>query len=270
MNLADAHFVDVISTCLNGSRIQSRNGNSTQRTLLWYCWFRELPLITLRKCFWKGALREMEWFLSGSNNINDLHPSIRHWWMPWANREGFIPANYSEQFRDSYGRHGSCDQVQYLLKGIRDHPFSRRNVLTLWNTSDMMHPDTPISNCHGTMIQCFTEPDNSLHMKMYQRSCDVMLGMTHNWVQYWALLTWLAHRSGRTVGSLNWEGGDVHIYEDHLEEAGNLVKRYKEVEGSTKSYSLIYNPTSEDFLADDFSLDREYKYLTDTKLRMVV
>src|SRR5690606_12956522 len=112
--------------------------------------FTELPLVTIRKTAVKNALREMEWFLSGSSNINDLHPSVRPWWTPWVDKDGEIKNNYSRQFR-KYG--GTLDQISTLIEGMKSHPYSTRNLVTTWNSIEMIDPDTPITNCHGTVIQ---------------------------------------------------------------------------------------------------------------------
>ncbi len=271
MNRADSHMNDLLGRILSrGSRVPGRNGY-TLRTLLYSCRFEDFPLVSLRKVFWKGALREMEWFLSGSSNINDLDESVRHWWAPWAARDGQVLFNYSKQLREFDGHRGQVDQVKYLLRGIREHPFSRRNVITTWNTRDMVEEDCPITNCHGTVIQCFVEPDDTLHLKMYQRSVDVMLGMTHNWVQYWALLQWLAYRTGRRVGSFHWEGGDCHVYDSHTDEARKVCCAYDTSFGKmSPALSLKYTPSDEDFLARDFEVVGDYTPLTDARLEMVV
>lgn len=278
MTEADLRFAECIEEILvNGDVVKSRNG-TTYRIGPAFIPFYECPLITLRKCFWKGALREMEWFLSGSNNIDDLHDSVRHWWKPWADEKGFIHNNYSVQFRDSYGRKGSFDQIEYLLKGLREHPHSRRNVITTWNTADMDDPDTPITNCHGTVIQVMVSTRGILDLTTYQRSVDVMLGLPHNWFQYWALMQWLAVKSGHRPGRLIWIGGDVHIYEQHILEARRLVEEVlpKHALDRKEEFKLEYcphygEPLSEcDFLEDRFKLYGTYKPLTDTRLEMVV
>jgi thymidylate synthase len=230
---------------------------------------KDTPLITLRRTAWKSALREMEWFLSGSNQINDLHPSVQSWWKPWANKFGFVMHNYSNQFREFCGAaSGLFDQIAYLQESIRNHPNSRRAVITTWNTADMISPDTPITNCHGTIIQCFVNPDNTLDLTMYQRSSDVMLGLPHNWIQYWAFLMWLAHHGGREVGKFTWIGGDVHVYEPHLEMMNRVLDL--DIFHSPAEPQLIYTPTSDKFLASDFTIDRDYKPVIDEPLEMIV
>lgn len=227
--------------------------------------FDKTPLISLRRTAWKNALREFEWFMSGSNDINDLHKNVRKWWKPWSNNLNKIPNNYSKQFRRFSGETNEVNQIEYLKDAIKNHPYSRRSLVTTWNTADMIHPDTPITNCHGSIIQTFVEPDNSLHLTMYQRSADMVLGVPHNFIQYWAFLQYLAHHGKREVGTFTWIGGDCHIYDNHIDMAKKIIKL-----DVPKSPNLVYNSSNEEFLADDFSLDGEYAPIIKENLKMTI
>ena len=249
-----------------GNEIDTRN-SKTKRLINQAMRFDSTPLISIRRTAWKNALREMEWFMSGSNNINDLHPKVHHWWSEWANDDGIIENNYSKQFRAFMGTTGALDQIDHAIKSLKNHPYSRRNVLTTWNSAEMASATTPITNCHGTMIQLHVEPDNKVHMMMVQRSCDMVLGVPHNLIQYWAFLMYLCHRSGREVGSFTWIGGDCHIYNNHLEMTDKMIKRVGEVEETPQ---LVYTPTSDDFKADDFTLNGEYNPIIKENLEMTV
>jgi len=273
MNNVNLKYSNLLSEILTeGSIVDSRN-SITKRIMNQTVTFDKNPLITTRRTAWKSAIREMEWFLSGSNNISTLHPSVRKWWEPWADKDGWVPNNYSQQFREFKGSgHEYCDQIKYLQDTIKNDPSSRRSVITTWNTADMIHPDTPITNCHGTVIQAFVEPDNSLHLTMYQRSSDMVLGMPHNWIQYWAFMMWLAHGSGRGVGSFTWIGGDCHIYEKHYDMAQLIIDEARRDydDGTSGVPNLVYTPTSEDFLADDFTLDFKYDSMIKESVEMVI
>ena len=259
-----AEMLDKIIT--NGKDISTRN-SITKRHRNLTATFDSTPLISVRKTAWKLALREFEWFLSGSNNINDLHPSVRHWWQPWAEEDGSINNNYSTQLTDFVGHYGSVNQIEAIIDGIKNHPFSRRNILTTWNTSDMLHSTTKITNCHNSLTQAFVEPDNSLHLTTYQRSSDMVLGVPHNFIQMWSFLLYLAHQGNRTVGSLTWIGGDCHVYESHYEAASKIINSDL---SQITTPNLIYNPTSNNFLANDFSLDSLYIPNNTDKLEMIV
>ena len=250
-----------------GSLVLTRN-SQTKRYKNLTASFSSTPLLSVRKTAWKNALREMEWFLSGSNNIKDLHPNVHSWWTPWADSKGIINNNYSIQLRSFMGHSGSADSLELLLEGIKHHPFSRRNVITTWNTADMFDKKTPITNCHGSLIQALVEPeDNSLHITMVQRSADMVLGVPHNWIQYWALLLFLASNTGTKPGSLFWHGVDCHIYQDHEQTANSITSLDKT---NIKTPQLIYKPTSSQFKADDFYLEGGYNPIITQKLNMTV
>lgn len=269
-NKVNNKFVELIQNVLDGTEVDTRN-SKTKRTRNQMITFTETPLVSLRRTTWKSALYEMEWFLSGSSNIKNLHSSVRKWWEPWANKYGQVTNNYSQQFKSFVGLHedgfsgGTIDQIEYMKNTILNEPNSRRNVITTWNTYEMNCETTPITNCHGTVIQAFVE-SNELHITMYQRSCDVMLGVPHNWIQYWAFLMWMAHQTNKKVGSFTWIGGDCHVYENHFTMAERLVNS----NGANGTCNLLYSPTSDEFRASDFTLDGKYEPLIKENLEMIV
>lgn len=274
--MVDAVFANILDDIMkNGEEVNTRN-SITKRKLNLTATFNSTPLIGVRRTAWKNALREMEWFLSGSSNINDLHEKVRHWWEPWANESGFIHNNYSKQFRQFDGtKHfggtripDSTDQIQYMIDTLKNHPYSRRNVITTWHTHDMVSPNTSITNCHGSLIMVNVSPNtNEVHLTMVQRSADMVLGVPHNFIQYWAFLLYLAYQSGRKVGSFTWLGNDCHIYQDHYQMVDKIVDQYPYVKPTP---NLIYNSSSSEFKADDFSLDTNYKPLIKESLKMTV
>jgi len=211
--------------------------------------------------------------MSGSSDIKDLHPSVRKWWEPWASDLGIVGLNYSWQFRKAHGveqvldpaQWEGYDQIEGLIDGLISQPNSRRHVITTWNASDMNSEMCPITNCHNTMTQFFVQ-DSRLFMSTYQRSVDVMLGLPHNWIQQWAFLMWVAHRTGLAVGELSWMGGDQHIYKGHLDMAKRVV-------GENMAFlsqpELVYNPSGDEFKASDFMLDGEYEPIIEESLEMV-
>ncbi len=269
---ADSQFQLLLSDLIEkGESLVTRNSR-VKRLFGITCQFDRAPLVTVRKTSWKSALREWEWFMSGSNHLCDLHPSVRSWWKPFARSHGdedldamtggYVPFNYSWQLRGK-----GFDQINYLVQSLKAHPFSRRSVISTWDTKEMANPLTTVTNCHGTVIQCFVNPDNSLHLLMYQRSCDVMVGLPHNWIQYWAFLLWLCHAAEKEPGTFTWVGGDVHLYDAHQDLALKVL-------GARPQESpplLVYESSGScTFLADDFSLDREYVPTLHDKAEMIV
>ena len=264
---ADAQYADILADILAvGSAVTTRNA-TCRRLFARVCRFDRTPLVTARRTAWKTALREMEFFLSGNgDDIGFAHPSVRPWWEPWADEYGEIPNNYGAALRGPSGYVG-FDQIKYLVDGVAGHPFSRRNVVTTWDTEKMAAPETPITNCWGTVIQAFVEPDDSLHLVTYQRSADVVCGLPHNWIQMWAFLLWLARRGGRAPGTLTWVGGDVHVYPQHDDLARRIVAA---APSCSPPPELVYVPTSDDFRADDFTLGGPYTPAIDERAEMVV
>lgn len=262
MTTVDEQYINLVSNCLQGEKVLTRNSWS-YRSLIERYEFTSTPLIGLRKTAWRNCLREWEWFMTGSNRIDKLHPSVQHWWKPWANKVGAIPFNYSRQFRHW---NGTFDQLETLVYGLRNHPYSRRLVMTTWCSDEMVHPDCPITNCHGTIIQAFIE-QGKLSLYTYQRSADVIVGIPHNWFQYWSFLLWLCARTDRQPNRLVWEGGDCHVYESYKDLAKRIINSIEKVKPTPQ---LVYGSTNEKYLADDFRLDREYLPIINEKAEMIV
>lgn len=224
--------------------------------------FTQTPLVTLRKTAWKLALIEMEWFMSGDTKCPD---ELMGWWKDQLGYGGMYRGGYSHQYRRS-GYSGTFDQIQYLLKGLRHNPNSRRLVMTTWNPLDMAtitelnHNKATPSCCHGSMVQLFVR-DGRVSMTAYQRSADLLLGVPHNWCQYWALLMYFARHSSLQVGSLRYSFGDAHLYqeESHLETVKAFLS-YPTHPEADNSFNLCYHPSVEtqgvpEFKASDFVME---------------
>jgi thymidylate synthase len=108
-----------------------------------------------------------------------------------------------------------------------------------------------ISNCHGTINQYFVR-NNHLYITTYQRSCDMLLGCPHNWIQYWAFLLWLSYRTNLKPGSINWIYGDAHIYaeDSHLKSVNEILNSDDEF----NQVELVYEPSSDSFKSSDFKI----------------
>jgi thymidylate synthase len=479
--MVDAIFANMLDDIMkNGEEVNTRN-SITKRKLNLTATFNSTPLIGVRRTAWKNALREMEWFLSGSNDINHLHKKVRHWWEPFCrDKDGILHHNYGSAFRKIYspnknnkiieykekkikdlpvnipkfkknkvkiknktnnkgkyigykginkhgvkfcvidyvgnsdyliqfesnnfttksksvnftkgivknpyglnvlgvGCHGlpkqysykkrayqiwshmmnrcynkkrrhykwygakgvvvhprwkcfeyflddlktidgfsewlagnnlhldkdykkanyygpdSCvflpqdinvalanaerfykvprtelfiDQVDRCINLLKTDPYSRRNIMTTWVPQHVHAGLINPTNCHGSLIMANVSPStNEIHLTMVQRSADMVLGVPHNFIQYWAFLQYLAYQSGRKVGSFSWFGNDCHIYKDHYDMVDKIVDQYPYVKPTP---NLIYKPSSSEFKADDFSLDTNYEPLIKESLKMTV
>jgi thymidylate synthase len=273
--------------------VETRNHSCYCNPFLDNVTFDSLPLITVRKTAWKLALTEMEWFMSGSAQRPE---KLTKWWAEQLYDDRLYLNGYPDQFRNASYTHVTVpdkspfynyeldgfDQIAYILDGLKNHQHSRRLVMTSWNTGEMAeitktnnNPQCP-STCHGSLIQFFVV-NGELHIKHYTRSQDVMLGTPHNFVQYWALLTYFAFHSNLKVGSLTWVFGDAHIYneESHLEAAEQIIKFYfnrvRDFACGLSPYpdpevtlNLVYNYSGEldsfgtpKFAATDFTIEGE-------------
>jgi len=268
------NLLQTVNEC--GDEITTRNAITKSCCDLDPLTFTKTPLVTLRKTAWKLALREMEWFMSGDMKCPD---ELMPWWKDQLGHGGMYRGGYSHQYRRS-GYSGTFDQIQYLLNGMRSNPNSRRLVMTTWNPSDMTYitelnhnPLTP-SCCHASLVQLFVR-EGRVHMTHYQRSADLLLGVPHNWIQYWALLLYFARHSELQVGSLRWIFGDAHIYQEtsHLDAVKQLLRIPVQPEVDN-SFNLRYNPVVQkqgvpEFKASDFVMDGvipEPKVFTKPKL----
>lgn len=242
-----------------------------------YKWYKSIKVSARWKCFeyFINDLSKLEgfeeWLLNpGKFHLDKDYKKANYYdvetcvFLHEAQNVGLANA---ERFYEVPRRQLHLDQVTELIDGIKNDPYSRRNVISTWIPehvhSGLMNP----TNCHGSLIQTFVEPDNSLHLTMYQRSADMCLGVPHNLIQYWAFLQYLAHHGNREVGSFTWIGGDCHIYEDHTDMAQKIIT---EDINWIKDIELVYNPTSKEFKADDFSLSGDYCPIIKESLKMTV
>ena len=274
MTTANEAYINTTKQVMeSGISVTTRNSEVLRATNIMHT-FEGTPLVTVRKTAWKLALREFEFFLSGGDNINYLHKSVRHWWEPWTDENGNMPNSYGPQFRaasmvDEHGDVKFFDQLEYLVNGIKNHPYSRRNVISAWNTGEMACPSTLITSCHSSIIQAFVNNNDEIDLTMYQRSGDFLLGVQHNWIQYYAFILWLARETGRKPGKLTWIGGDVHIYKDHWNVAHEILGIQS---GYTDAPQLVLrDQTPGPFKADEFELTSPVpEPIIKTKIPMIV
>lgn len=199
-----------------------------------------IPLLTTKRVFWKAALKELIWFLSGETSIRPLIAQGVHIWTDWpldryrratgdplgrdafearvleddafAAEWGDLGPVYGHQWRRWPGPDGQpIDQIAALLDGLKHNPTSRRLLFTGWNVADL--PRMALPPCHMT-YQYFVE-GGRLHGLLFQRSCDLGLGFPFNIFEAAVLVRLFAHHVGLAPGSITWMGGDVHLYDNH-------------------------------------------------------
>lgn len=192
------------------------------------------PLVTLKYTPFKLIATELLWFISGDTNVRSLQKQDCHIWDEWADSMGDLGPIYGHQWRswtistdqEGYPRR-SFDQLQDVIDRLRSNPNDRRLIVSAWNVGDL--PDMKLPPCH-ILFQFYTQPlPNTgrlgLSCQVYQRSCDVFLGVPFNIASYALLTCMIANLVGMVPQELIWTGGDTHLYLSHLTQARILLSR---------------------------------------------
>ena len=180
------------------------------------------PLVTTKKVHWKSVVHELLWFLKGDTNVKYLQDNGVRIWNEWAREDGDLGPVYGKQWR-SWGKGDgtSVDQIQYCLDLIKNDPGSRRILVNAWNVGELH--EMALTPCH-CMFQ-FYVADGKLSCQLYQRSADTFLGVPFNIASYALLTMMMAHVTGLQYGEFVHTFGDVHLYNNHLEQAALQLTR---------------------------------------------
>lgn len=179
------------------------------------------PIVTTKKTWWKGVVLELLWFLRGDTNIKFLVDNGVHIWDEWADSNGDLGPVYGKQWRSWESDGTSTDQIKAAIETIKKNPNSRRIIVSAWHVNHIDSMKLPPCHC---LFQFYVR-NGELSCQLYQRSADVFLGVPFNIASY-ALLTYLiAHECGLEVGEFVHTFGDVHIYNNHLSQAEEMVSR---------------------------------------------
>jgi len=183
------------------------------------------PLLTTKKVIFESVIRELLWLLSGSTNVNDLHPCKI--WDAWADENGSLGPVYGEQWRSWLGFNIAddgpvwVDQIANVIEQIKERPHSRRHIVSAWNVAQIDEMKLP--PCH-----CFFQlhvMNNYLDCQLYQRSADVAVGVPFNIASYALLTTMIAIECNLTPRFFIHTFGNVHIYLNHIEGLKEQLKR---------------------------------------------
>lgn len=174
------------------------------------------PMVTTKKLHTKSIIYELLWFLRGDTNIRYLTDHGVSIWNEWADAEGELGPVYGKQWRSWEGADGTVtDQVVQLISQIKKNPDSRRLIVSAWNVADL--PRMALMPCH-TLFQ-FYVADGKLSCQLYQRSADVFLGVPFNIASYALLTMMIAQVCELEYGDFVHSFGDVHLYNNHIEQA---------------------------------------------------
>lgn len=207
------------------------------------------PLLTTKKLHLKSIIYELLWFLRGDTNIKYLKDHGVSIWDEWADENGELGPVYGHQWRswpDYKG--GTIDQISNAVELIKNHPDSRRIIVSAWNPAEVDQMALP--PCHS-LFQ-FYVADGRLSLQLYQRSADTFLGVPFNIASYALLLMMMAQVTGLKAGDFVHTTGDTHLYLNHLEQARLQLTR-----DPRPLPKMIINPDVKnifDFKYEDFEL----------------
>jgi thymidylate synthase len=180
------------------------------------------PLVTTKKLHTRSIVHELLWFLRGETNVRSLQEAGVTIWDEWADERGELGPVYGHQWRHWQAGDGrEIDQIANLIRDIRANPDSRRLIVSAWNVGDI--PRMKLPPCHA-LFQ-FYVAQGRLSCQLYQRSCDLFLGVPFNVASYALLTHMVAQQCDLGVGDFVWTGGDCHIYVNHLEQVELQLSR---------------------------------------------
>jgi thymidylate synthase len=277
----ERQYLDLLQRVLEtGDRRVDRTGVGTLSIFGALCRFdlaRHAPVLTTKQVYWKTAVKEMLWFLTGGTNIRELLQQNVRIWTDWplaryrrqtgeevsqdqferrvledpafAARWGELGPVYGKQWRRWAGPDGrEHDQIANVLSLLKANPASRRILFHAWNVAEI--DDMALPPCH--MVYQYHVARGRLNCMLYQRSVDLVLGAPFNWVGATALQLMLAQQAGLEPGELVWTGGDVHVYLNHLEQAQLQLGREPR---PWPRMAVARRERLEDYTVEDFRLE---------------
>ena len=171
------------------------------------------PLVTTKKTFFKGIVHELIWLLSGNTNIKYLLDNNVHIWDEWADENGDLGPVYGHQWRNFNSQ--GFDQIKDIIERIKKNPQDRRIIVSAWNPAQIDQMALPPCHC---FFQFDVTPDGKLNCMLYQRSCDMFLGVPFNIASYSLLTMMIAQVCGLKPGEFVHTLGNAHIYSNHFEQ----------------------------------------------------
>ena len=209
----------------DGAQKTDRTGTGTKSCFGYQMRFdlaKGFPMVTTKKVHLKSIVHELLWFLKGDTNIKYLQENGVRIWDEWADVNGDLGPVYGKQWRSWEGANGKViDQITEVINQIKNTPDSRRMIVSAWNVGELSK--MALMPCHN-MFQ-FYVADGKLSCQLYQRSADVFLGVPFNIASYALLTMMVAQVCGLQYGDFVHSFGDVHLYNNHFEQAKLQLSR---------------------------------------------
>ena len=177
------------------------------------------PLMTTKKMHLKSIIHELLWFIKGDTNVKYLQDNGVRIWNEWADENGDLGPIYGSQWRNWNGE--GIDQLAQVVDKLKNNPNDRRMIVSVWNVSKI--PEMRLPPCH--MMFQFYVANGKLSCMLYQRSCDMFLGVPFNIASYALLTMMIAQVCGLEVGEFVHTLGDTHIYHNHFEQVKEQLSR---------------------------------------------
>lgn len=220
-------YLDLLTDVLeNGTSRSDRTGTGTRSVFGRQVRFdlaKGFPLLTTKKVHLRSIIHELLWFISGDTNARSLQDVGVTIWDEWADPEtGDLGPVYGAQWRQWQGADGTThDQLAQVIEQIGTNPNSRRLLINAWNVAVIDQMALPPCHC---LFQ-FQVADGRLHCQLYQRSADIFLGVPFNIASYALLTHMIAHVTGLKPGEFVHTFGDLHLYDNHLQQAKKQLAR---------------------------------------------
>lgn len=219
-------YLDLLDHVLRtGIRKEDRTGTGTLSVFGYQMRFdleKGFPALTTKKLHLKSIIYELLWFLRGESNIRFLTGHGVSIWNEWADPAGELGPVYGVQWRSWPRSDGTTiDQISRAVESIRSNPDSRRHIVSAWNVGELEKMALP--PCH--LLFQFYVADGKLSCQMYQRSCDIFLGVPFNIASYSLLTMMMAQATGLRPGEFVHTLGDAHIYLNHLDQVRLQLSR---------------------------------------------
>ncbi len=244
-------YLDVLRDIMeNGQDGDNRTGVWTRKVFgrqMHFDLSKGFPLVTTKQVFTRGIIVELLWFLTGKTNIKFLLDNNVHIWDEWADKDGNLGPVYGHQWRN-WNSEG-IDQIKDVIERIKKDPTDRRLIVTAWNPSQIEQMALPPCHC---LFQFDVTPDGKLNCQLYQRSCDMFLGVPFNIASYSLLTMMVAQVCGLKPGEFVHTLGNAHIYNNHFEQVKIQLTR-----NPYPLPKMLINPdvkNIDDFKYEDFKL----------------
>jgi len=232
-------YLDLLSHILEeGTDKGDRTGTGTRSVFGYQMRFnlqKGFPLVTTKKLHIRSIVHELLWFLTGDTNIQYLKDNGVRIWDEWATESGDLGPLYGKQWVAWQKPNGeTINQISEVIETLKNNPNSRRMIVTAWNPADLpdesISPQANVENGQMALATChaffqFYVANGKVSCQLYQRSADTFLGVPFNIASYALLLHMIAQQTGYEVGDFVWTGGDVHLYNNTIEQAKEQLTR---------------------------------------------